>query len=334
MNIAFFVQYSHAAGTYFRWHNLAIALQELGHEIDIYAGDHSYKSKIRHEVKDGVNYYITPSLPSVRIFYVPNDFITGLRRAKRLPEKDYDVYHLFQPFANAYLPWKVLRSKKKKSLFIFDWDDLWNKGLLKPAKTIRELYFNKITIYLEKKIPFLSDGVTVCSTFLQSKLPLHIPSKILSNGYWPKELKSKVEMRKKWGLEDSIFYISYIGKTAGELDWILDSLDYIDSFVNLIIAGPSSTFLETIDERKKAKIKYLGEVTPEDAREIATASDLGLIPLENSLFNQSRFPIKFFDFLSVHTPVYMSEVGEIANIARGINSAIIGSSDREEWVKD
>ncbi|MGL1236461.1 hypothetical protein ACSTKT_24015, partial [Vibrio parahaemolyticus] len=73
------------------------------------------------------------------------------------------------------------------------------------------------------------------------------------------------------------------------------------------------------------RIIYLGEVSATDAREIAAAVDLGLIPLENSLFNQSRFPIKFFDFLTVGTPIYISDVGEIAKIGKEMNEVILGS---------
>ena len=98
MRIAFFVQYCHTAGTYFRWHNLAVGLQYAGHTLDVYAGDFDYRNKKRTEIRDGVTYFISPSLKTVSVFSNPSDSFTAFKRVLELPHASYDVYHLFQPF--------------------------------------------------------------------------------------------------------------------------------------------------------------------------------------------------------------------------------------------
>ncbi len=336
MKIAFFTNYSHEVGTYFRWHNLALGLINAGHQVDIYAGDHDYNASIRKERRDGIDYYIVPCLISTRLLYKPNDIFSAIRRLFHLPEQQYQVYHLFQPFLQAYIPWKNLRSKNKKAVFIYDWDDLWTNGLFVKTNSIRQKYIQKVTALLERRIPEVSDGVTVCSEFLNNRLPKDTLSKNISNGFWPKAVPQKSLMRSKWHLKEDTFYIAYIGKTAGELDWIIDALTVmrkIRSDVRLLIAGPPKTQIDEFPIEKRSGIDYMGSLTPNEAREIATAADLGLIPLDNSLFNQSRFPIKFFDFLTVNTPVYLSDVGEIALIGKKMEQIVVGPNQKDAWVK-
>lgn len=337
MRIAFFVNYSHLSGTYFRWHSLAIALTNLGHTVDVYAGDHEWRAKVRHENRDGINYFIVPSLQTVRLFYRPNDFFSSLRRLFYLPKQKYDVYHLFQPFLEAYTSWRYLKIKNKNSVFLYDWDDLWINGLIsKQPKTLRNYYFKKVTAFLEKELPSLSDGVTVCSSFLADRINSDVPIELIGNGFWPRELPSKVQMRLKWNFEPGIFYIAYIGKTAGELDWIIEAFDLVKKSrnlnVRLVIVGPPASQVNQYTETERGNMIYLGEVTPEESREIAAAVDLGLIPLENNFFNQSRFPIKFFDFLTVATPVYLSNVGEIALIGKDLDRAYVAPDGKGGWI--
>ena len=131
--------------------------------------------------------------------------------------------------------------------------------------------------------------------------------------------------------------MAYVGKTTGELSWIAEALKNIElrelDNIRLIIAGPSKELLEQSDLINHQKVLYLGELSSQDAAEICTASDLGLLPLENSAFNQSRFPIKFFDFLTAGTPIYYSGVGEIKNIGDNITGAFEGAFNKMQWAE-
>lgn len=332
MKIAFFVQYSHKAGTYFRWHNLAIALQNNGHIVDVYAGDFNYKAKSRVEVREGVRYFITTSFLSSRFFPNPSDIFTGIKRLFRLPKNEYDVYHLFQPFLQAFIPWYFLQNRRK-ALFVYDWDDLWVGGLIVNPITLKDKYVYAIVKFLERKLPTLADGTTVCSTYLRD-IASTSKVEIIFNGFWPKEMVSKNLVRVKWGLDDNIFYLAYIGKTAGEMNWIQEALELFpfEFNIGLIICGPDETLLKSLNLLKDNRIKYFGTVSPTEAYELAIASDLGLIPLEDSKFNHSRFPIKFFDFLSVGTPVYYSPIGDISKIGAKIGYAIEGPLVKKDWI--
>ena len=337
MRIAFFVQYCHEAGTYFRWHNLAKELVLSGNQVDIYAGDFNYKSKHRIENRDGVKYYITPSLITSLFFGNPSDPFTACYRCFKKVKVEYDVYHLFQPFMQAFLPWYLLKITRK-ALFVYDWDDLWAGGLISKPITIKDWYTFLLVREFEKRIPNSVKYISTCSTYLSEKFSKDVNHLLLYNGFKIKLISdSKFSLRAKFKLDPAVFYIAYIGKTAGELEWIKDgiyNLDLTDINYKLIIAGPGFEQVKELGFLDNPKVDYKGELIPDDAAALAKAVDLGLIPLENSPFNKSRFPIKFFDFLSVGTPVFFSRVGEISNIAKHIDGAFEGSDLPHIWAQE
>ncbi len=333
------MHYSHTAGTYFRWHNLAIGLKQLGNEIDVYAGDYNWRASIRNEIRDGINYFIIPALPFARFLGNGTDPFSGIRRLFHLPKTDYDVYHLFQPYIQAYIPWRYLKFRKQNAVFLYDWDDLWTDGLFsaKP-KGFRERATQATVGYLERNIPNEAKGVSVCSQFLADRLEPSVTTNILYNGFWPRPPQYKGVLKQKWRLEPDIFYLAYVGRTAQEMSWIAQAFDLLlkngFSKVRLIVCGPTKQLLQELNMLDRNEIHYLGELSPEDSFEICAVADLGLVPLENSNFNKSRFPIKFFDFLSAGTPVYLSNVGEIGKIGSSIDGAFIGANTKKEWSDD
>jgi glycosyltransferase involved in cell wall biosynthesis len=339
MKIAFFVQYAHKAGTYFRWHNLALALLKQGHVVHVYAGDFSWRAKSREELRDGIVYKITPSLVSSTFINNPSDPLSAIRRCFVRVEEQYDVYHLFQPFLQAALPWYFLKLFRK-GLFVYDWDDLWTNGLHQSPKTLKERYIFSLVSFLEQRLPRMANLTTVCSGFLANQsCMVNKPVQVLYNGFWSKALPDERNaLRTKWGLAHTCFYIAYIGKTSDELNWIATAIQTYraqlsEKSVRLVIAGPPKQLIEQEGLLDDELVLYFGELRPDEAAELAATADLGLLPLENNLFNQSRFPIKFFDFLSVGTPVYLSDVGEVGKLATNKQiGAIAVPVGKDNWV--
>jgi glycosyltransferase involved in cell wall biosynthesis len=334
VKIAFFVQYCHEAGTYFRWHNLAKGLVLNGHEVHVYAGDFNYKARKRNEIRDGVEYRITPSLITSRIFGNPSDPVSGLYRLFQKVDNDYDAYHLFQPFLQAYLPWYFLKTRRKAKFF-YDWDDLWTGGLFKTPHSLRDWYTFKLVALLERKIPKQAISTTVCSEYLKNKLPQSSNKNIIYNGFWPNIDDEKIDVGTIFIKESNTFYLGYIGKTAAELDWIIDAAKLVLQKyrkVKFIIVGPAKTQIIESGLLSVPNMQYLGEVSAKEAKFIASLIDIGLLPLEDSIFNKSRFPIKFFDYLSSGTPVYYSSVGELKSIGEKLNFVYDGGNTKKDWV--
>lgn len=336
MRIAFFVQSVFRQGTFFRWHNLAIALKQMGNIVHVYANDFNRKGGDRQEEIDGVLYDIVSETIFNKVFYSATDPLNAYKRwNKQYPT--YDVVHLFQPFLSAYVPWNKIRKRNDKTLCIYDWDDLWTNGLFKEANDLRTKWVHYSVAWLEKKLPQQANGTTVCSGYLQNLLPASATSRVLYNGFWPKKnWPDKVSLQEKWKMHSDTFHLSYIGKTAGELAWIAAGFQAAKTAglsVQLWIAGPDEAVVQEAGLWAMEDVHYMGMLTVDEAASLAGASDLGLIPLEDNAFNQSRFPIKFFDYLSVATPVYYSAVGELAIAGKNQIGAYAGPASQEAWIQ-
>ena len=70
LRVVFYAVYSHEAGTYFRFHNLARALQQRGHAVTVRTGDFDSASAERVEERDGVRYEILPVTRGARFFEI------------------------------------------------------------------------------------------------------------------------------------------------------------------------------------------------------------------------------------------------------------------------
>jgi len=194
--------------------------------------------------------------------------------------------------------------------------------------------------FLEQRLPRMANLTTVCSGFLANQsCMVNKPVQVLYNGFWSKALPDERNaLRTKWGLAHTCFYIAYIGKTSDELNWIATAIQTYraqlsEKSVRLVIAGPPKQLIEQEGLLDDELVLYFGELRPDEAAELAATADLGLLPLENNLFNQSRFPIKFFDFLSVGTPVYLSDVGEVGKLATNKQiGAIAVPVGKDNWV--
>ena len=68
LKIIFLTGFTHAQGTYFRWHNWAISLLIQNQEISVYTFDTNTASSARTEVRDGVTYHIFPSAKGQGVF--------------------------------------------------------------------------------------------------------------------------------------------------------------------------------------------------------------------------------------------------------------------------
>jgi hypothetical protein len=67
--------------------------------------------------------------------------------------------------------------------------------------------------------------------------------------------------------------------------------------------------------------------------DFAAGLNLGLLPLDDTSFNQSRYPIKFCDHLCTGVPLLCSEVGEVGRLAHLFPWALRAGGSRTEWLK-
>lgn len=317
LRVQFLAAYTIPAGTYFRVHNLARALIHRGHDVVVRAVDPDARSASRTELRDDVPYDVIRDSRGAHRFGAASHPVTALRRV-RASAGTCDVVHLFQPFLGPSVPWYAAR---RAALRVFDWDDLWWGGAL-PARTkgFGDAWMTWWVRVLERRLPRDANLVTTCSGFLAARAraagahAVHV----VHNGCWPAPVPDRTAARRRLKLDPGACYAGFMGRTADELRWCTAALGAAAAIrpeVRLAVCGPPPSLLDGLAPDLRSRIDYLGVITPEETRWFAAAMDLGLLPLADTPFNQSRFPIKFAEYLGAGLPVLMSDVGECAAIA-------------------
>lgn len=337
LKIVFLTAYCSEQGTYFRWHNIAIGLNALGHSVEVFCVDNDDAALTRKEQRDGVTYSIVKSAKGKSFFGNVNHPLTSIRRVfDHFPQ--CDIVHVFQPFLSVYLPWKFNLKKKAKITF-FDWDDLWVDELRDQEKRDFVAKWDyKIKGYFENKIPAISTRMTVCSRLLKD-LAIERGAKqvdIIPNGFWEYDVPDKLVAREKLGLQKKALYVGFMGRTGFELHWAFTALDACTKQgfdIRFAICGPNIDMMDSLSTELKSRTDYLGSLTPGDTRYFAAAIDMGLLPLMKTPFNESRFPIKFAEYLAADLPVLCSEVGEVNEYGKKYPWVIKAGVNENDWVE-
>ena len=333
LRIHFFVSFVHPQGTYFRFHNLARGLAALGHDVHVYACDQDAASQPRTECRDGIPYSIVPVSRASRFFTAGADpWRTLTRGLTRFPP--CDVAHLFQPFAVSALAWRRSPARAR----FWDWDDLWTHDAA-PAtlRPLRKHWPRAVTSHLEYALPRAADHVTAIDHYLLD-LARSRGAKASSLLYNPSphfDALGRAETRAQFGLDPDALYVGFMGYTLAELDWCFEAVGRNMARhprLRFVLCGPSVDALPPMRPDVRARTDCLGRLPQSQARAVAGATDLALLPLEDNAFNRSRFPVKFSEYLMAGTPVLCSEIGECGLLTPRLPGVLGAGATRETWL--
>jgi glycosyltransferase involved in cell wall biosynthesis len=336
LRIAFLVPEDRRTGTYFRYHNLAVALRQIGHRVTVYSQSPENRLGHSREIRDGVPYVLSATIPGSRWMLSPTNPGTFAWRLAT-PVERADVYHLFQPFPSAALTWLWLR-KWRQGLFVYDWDDFWiNEEFgLKAPRDFRAWWAALWVKRLERKLPSLCHlATTVSHPLAELARNWQCPrTSVVYNGVWPQPPRDKQRARAVLNLRKDAFYVGLMG-WSGEVEWCLEALRrYADVFPNLRLAITGRDPSEALGRYTDVvpRVDYLGVLPDDTFAYFNAALDLGMVPMRATEFNRYRLPYKLTDHLAGGTPVLCSRIGEAERLADQLDDVFSCEPTFDGWL--
>lgn len=333
MKICYVTSGSENVGTYFRALFWAKYLVKHGHTVTLISSHEKPDWNLKkNRFRDGIN-VITFIKSPYRFDYI-GFLIRPILVFFHVIFNHYDVVHSFvcwqPPSAVSMMAVRLKRVFGGKTKLIADWDDLWGEGGI--AKEHGTLLSGIITIF-EKSFPKFADHVTVCGEFLKKKAIIAGIQKkkisVIYNGSNVDDIKPllKHQSRNRLHLPKNAKLVLYIGQfqTSVFLQ-LIKAMDLIiknDKDINFYILGHLSHEYEKIAQQRARQIKYLGKIKYEQLSMYMSASDLLLLPMEESDVERARFPIRFGDYIASGTPILSSPQGEIKHLIETYRIAYI-----------
>ena len=308
-------------GTFYRCYFLGKYLARRGHEVDIVcASRKNFDLRIKSKVIEP-NFRIV-TLPRIRLHeYHTGHLLRALINSGLVMVKNYDILHSFtvaQPATG--VPTFIARYFKNKPIVV-DWDDAWEGGLAGQHPSL----IGRAISYLEREVPKLADTVTVVSGFLKDvsekrgyKNVVKIP-----NGANVEDIKplKKEASRKFLNIQPDIKILLSIGHTYTKsislmLDAFTIALQRMPD-LKLYVVGNFGKQSEDIKKRFSAikdNITFTGEQSFDMVKFYLAAADCLVLPMEDSVFEKARFPIRLGDYMAAGRPIISNAVGEVRHV--------------------
>jgi glycosyltransferase involved in cell wall biosynthesis len=246
---------------------------------------------------------------------------------------------------------------------ITDWCDLWGqggifsvRGLLKPQKwgTVLDRQLVRFETFLERYTVQKASGVTVICSFLkESARKMGVKEHdllLLRSGCDTKAIvpQDKAACRRKLSLPEGKI-VAYLGNYHQEAAFLFNAfgrLVHKRTDISLMVIGPSYPLPLTPDiagptkgERiyrdlpleTKKRVIWAGKQPFSKLSVFLSAADALLIPMENSLLEQSRWPNKTCDYLASGRPVIATDVGDVGVFLREHKCGVVSAPDIDAY---
>ena len=342
MKILFLNHNYKGEGTYNRAAPLARELSKLGHKVTLFCSNNKYPSYKIEYVEGDFNEVLFPTLTRRRdyFWYLIRPILAGIETRK----EKYDLVHAFtmaEPMS--FLPAKYMC--KRKFPLIVDWDDWYGKGGMaefKPAGW----FFKPFTSYLEDNGAKMGMGLTVVSECLYNRAKsLGISEKrieIIGNGsnydrIYPLERNA---CKKDLGFPVDKPIVLYLGWFNKALYIALEAFKSLESDfpdAQFVCVGRVSRKHDHLEEyngllnyaESSPRYHFTGQQPYEKVPKYLGAADIVLLPMEDTIHEHARFPIRLGDFLAAGRTVLASNIGEVGRIIRKNKCGVVANSPEQ-----
>jgi glycosyltransferase involved in cell wall biosynthesis len=233
----------------------------------------------------------------------------------------FDLVHSFDHKPNVLLP-AIFLNKLKETPLVADWSDWW--GTSSDGSGLQEGKSGpvvKLETSMEHFIHRSADRVTTISTGLRTRaVALGIPEDKVS--WIPSGAPSDVirpldrdACRERLGISRSIFLLSHLGMGEEDLSMVLPAITALRNKrreIRLGVIGPVGTPAAFQRSEVKDRVFLFGKVPFDQLSLYLGASDAFVLPLRETVVNQTRWPNKFGDYIAAGRPVLSSPVSDVA----------------------
>ncbi len=257
-------------------------------------------------------------------------------RTRELETSNYDAVFGFEYQPN--VSWPVYFTQRRKHYaFYSDWCD-WFGGSSNNFRGWKLAH--RIDSYLEEKIRFRAERVSVTSQVLQERAfsigiarekVAYIPNGAPTDYIFPRDRK---EARKRFRMpEDAPIVVAVSnGDMCREMRIFAEVLRQIPTAMFLMVGRISKAALAlaerlAIDDR----LARTGWVSDEDYPWVLGCADVCTCPLEDSLNDRARWPTKILDFLSAGRATVTNPVGEVETLFRKSDVGVLAGNSDEEF---
>ncbi|HKV25371.1 MAG TPA: glycosyltransferase [Candidatus Acidoferrum sp.] len=248
---------------------------------------------------------------------------------------DYDAVLGFEYHPN--VSWPVyLTQRRKHYAFYSDWCD-WFAGSSNRFRGWKIAH--RIDAYLEEKIRFRAERVSVISSVLQERalsigIPkekvVHIPNGAPTDYIFPLD-KKDARARFRLPLDAPVLVAVSNGSMCREVRIFCEVLRQAPKAVFLMVGNISRQALVLAEHLEiRERIAATGRVSDEDYPWALGCADVCICPLEDGLNDRARWPAKILDFLTAGRATVTNAVGEVERLFRQSDVGVLaGHSDQE-----
>ena len=301
----------------------------LGHEVCLITVSPNRRAMARAEVSDHFQLMESPNLlnfvPGLGTGYgvigIPYRMLTVARDR-------FDIVHAFEHKPNVMLPGLLARTLNGCPL-VADWADWW--GFTRDGSGTQERRrwpAPRLETAMEEFIHREADWVTTISTGLRDRaLSLGIPAervRLIPSGAPSEAIRPLDRMlcRQELGISPSTYLLGYVGSDDRDLDLIAPALSALHKRrprAKLGVIGPKSLGAP----RSRDAVISFGRVPFSRLPLYLGACDSFVLPLRDTVFNRTRWPNKFGDYLAAGRPILCSKVGDVARIVEAEACGIV-----------
>lgn len=331
---------SRGVGTYYRCWHLARHLVRIGYEVSLLTVSPTRRVWPQSGLQDGVFVTETPNLLTHMYALGWGYGAIGIPyRILYALDGRFDIVHSFDHKPNVLLP-AILRTKLTNTPLVADWSDWW--GATADGSGLQERKA-KAVIRLETSMEAFihreADWVTTISTGLMARavslgIPAErvawIPSGSPSDVILPID---SVKAKENLGIPPSTFLLTHVG--MGEERAVSSILPAISKLrrrrpqVRLGIIGPARIPDAFAARDVRENLVLFGRIPFDKLHLYLGASDAFVLPLQDTVVDQTRWPNKFGDYIAAARPVLCRGVGDVPAFIREEECGIVWNDSAE-----